>query len=201
MKLWYLIAGLLVILVLGRMINSRQRVSEKKLEQKVITVVENKKSDYVFPVEEFEKRITKKTFGMYVTPSNSPVKPERFIGYHTGVDVEYGDVISDVPIKAIADGNVVVSRQASGYGGVVVIKHGEIYAIYGHLRLSSMVKERVMVTKGEQIGVLGKGFSSETDGERKHLHFGISKTNSIKGYTATKTELENNWIDPMTLWI
>ena len=36
-------------------------------------------------------RITKKPFGIFITTQNSPVQPERFSGYHTGVDVEYKD--------------------------------------------------------------------------------------------------------------
>ena len=156
---------------------------------------------WIYPVDEFEKRITKKTFGMYITPKNSPVAPERFAGYHTGVDVEYEDISTDVPIKAIADGEVVVSRFASGYGGVTVVKHGDLYAIYGHLRLSSMLKTGTKVTMGEQIGLLGIGYSAETDGERRHLHFGVCKINSIKGYVNSKAELEKYWFDPKTLWI
>src|SRR3989344_6907506 len=49
----------------------------------------------VWPVDEFEERITKKPFGIFITPQNSPIKPERFSGYHTGVDVENGDVAGE----------------------------------------------------------------------------------------------------------
>ena len=157
------------------------------------------RSEWGEPVAEFRQRITKKFFGMYITPKNSPVLPERFTGYHTGVDVEYQEVASEVPVSAIADGIAVTSEYASGYGGVIVIKHGEIYAIYGHLRPVSMVKVGTVVKEGEQIGVLGTGYSWETDGERRHLHLGISKTNTIKGYVATKAELAKNWLDPLTL--
>ncbi len=73
------------------------------------------------PTQEFKTRITKKFFGTFVTSTNSPVSPERFIGYHTGVDVEYGDVAADVPVFAVSDGLVVTSKYASGYGGVMVI--------------------------------------------------------------------------------
>ncbi|PIX12305.1 hypothetical protein COZ73_00470 [Candidatus Falkowbacteria bacterium CG_4_8_14_3_um_filter_36_11] len=77
----------------------------------------------VFPVAEFKSRITKKPFGIYITPKTSPVQPERFQGYHIGVDVEYGDATGTVPVMAIADGQVVFSGWVSGYGGIVIIKH------------------------------------------------------------------------------
>jgi hypothetical protein len=43
---------------------------------------------------------------------------------------------------------------------------------------------------------LGKGFSSETDNARKHLHLGIHKGKGInyRGYVNTQAELES-WID------
>src|SRR5438105_13240780 len=38
------------------------------------------------PLENAQTRVTKKFFGTKVSPGNSPVTPERFSGYHTGVD-------------------------------------------------------------------------------------------------------------------
>lgn len=156
------------------------------------------------PIAEFRERMTKKFFGTYITPANSPVTPERFTGYHTGVDVEYADVNSDVPVFAIADGIIIASEYASGYGGVMVIKHEisgkTLYAVYGHLKPISMLKTGTNVTQGRKIGVLGTGYSSETDGERRHLHFAIAKTNTITGYTSSKSELNSNWIDPLSLY-
>ena len=54
------------------------------------------------------------------------------------------------------------------------------------------------IQSGEQIGILGKGYSDETDGERKHLHLDIHKGSSINiaGYTPTSAGLAS-WIDPM----
>jgi len=46
----------------------------------------------VLPVNQFFARITKKPFGVYITPETSPVQPEKFTGYHTGVDVEFVDL-------------------------------------------------------------------------------------------------------------
>jgi murein DD-endopeptidase MepM/ murein hydrolase activator NlpD len=150
-------------------------------------------------------RITKKHFGQYITPATSPVQPEKFTGYHTGVDVEYADVTADVPVYAIADGTVLTARTATGYGGVMAIQHtinGKKYiAVYGHLDPKSLVATGTSVKAGQQIAILGDGYSSETDGERKHLHFGIVKgtTLTIAGYVQTQVELAK-WIDPLTLY-
>ena len=155
--------------------------------------------ELVEPVALFSQRITKKPFGIHITPATSLVQPERFSGYHTGVDIEYADINGDVPVYAITDGTVLLSRQASGYGGVVAIRHqvnGEsVVAIYGHLDPAVLPATGDTVTKGEQIGILGEGNSPETDGERKHLHFAIHKDTQpdIRGYVSSQAELEQ-WL-------
>lgn len=157
------------------------------------------------PVAEFMQRITKKPFGIYVTPQNSPVMPEKFTGYHTAIDVEYEDTSTDVPVYAVSDGKVVLSRTASGYGGVIAIEINindqNHTIIYGHIRPSTLPKMGSEVKKGEQIGLLGIGYSAETDNERKHLHFGILSDNRIdlRGYVQNEPEL-SGWIDPITLY-
>ena len=75
-----------------------------------------------------------------------------------------------------------------------------LYGVYGHLRASSMKELGEKVFKGEQIAVLGTGYSKETDGERKHLHFGLSNINTIKGYATNIEELNRSWIDPLTFY-
>lgn len=157
------------------------------------------------PIAQFKERITKKPFGIYITPQDSPVQPERFTGYHTGADVEYQDVTADVPVFAVASGTVIASRTVSGYGGVIVMEfslEGKKHtALYGHIRPSSLPKTGQAVSKGEQIGVLGTGYSAETDGERKHLHFAVLSDNRLdfKGYVQTKSDL-SGWIDPLSLY-
>lgn len=191
----------MVIGVMLVVIFYRQNRQSEEIVSEVTPVLVAKKREVGEPIGEFEKRITKKFFGTYVTPNNSPVSPERFRGYHTGVDVEYADVEGEVEVRAVAKGEVLVSRNASGYGGVMVIEHeirGEKYfMIYGHLQQKSMLKVGEKVENGEKIGILGKGYSLETDGERRHLHFGISKTNNIRGYSENEAELKSNWIDPV----
>lgn len=163
-------------------------------------------SEITEPIAEFRDRITKKPFGIYITPQTSPVQPDKFAGYHTGVDVEYADILEDVPVRAIADGNVILSKYASGYGGVVVILHdigGEkILALYGHLDPASMLPAHAQIKQGQTIGILGEGLTQETDGARKHLHFAILKKDKldIRGYVKTKEELAE-WYDPLTIFV
>lgn len=160
-------------------------------------------ANLVEPIDEFTERITKKPFGIFITPQNSPVQPERFSGYHTASDVEYEDVSGDVPVRAIADGVVTRSGQVNGYGGLLVIQHGDdlqnVSSLYGHLKVSSLPRIGIQVKAGDQIGVLGEGGSSDTGGERKHLHLGILKSgvNDIRGYVQNESEL-SNWLDPET---
>ena len=109
-----------------------------------------------------------------------------------------------MPVFAVVDGVVVTAKTASGYGGVMVVK-GQIdgralYFVYGHVRPSSLVAVGTTVTKGQQLAVLGTGYSQETDVERRHLHFGIAKTNSILGYVDSQEKLNEGWIDPLELW-
>jgi len=154
-------------------------------------------------IANWQARVTKKPFGIYITPQNSPVQPERFTGYHTGVDFEtFSDEQNiDVPIYAICSGPLLTKRTATGYGGIAVqackLNDEDITVIYGHLRLASISSGIGQELKaGDKLAVLGAGFSQETDGERKHLHLGIHKGTAINilGYVQNPAELQN-WID------
>jgi murein DD-endopeptidase MepM/ murein hydrolase activator NlpD len=158
----------------------------------------------VDPIPDALSRITKKPFGIYITPKTSPVQPERFQGYHTGADLETfpSEQSVDVPVNALCDGKLLSARTASGYGGVAVesctLEGQTVTVIYGHLRLSS-VKPKIgdQLKAGDFLAVLGTGFSSETDGERKHLHLGIHKGTGINilGYVQSQGAL-GGWLDP-----
>lgn len=161
-------------------------------------------SEAEVPLARISERISKKKFGDFITPQNSPVQPERFSGYHTGLDLETfeDEKDMDIPIKAICDGSLAVKRTASGYGGLIVEKcilDGEsVTVIYGHLDIDNIILNvGDSISIGDFLGNLGKGSSSETDYERKHLHLGIHKGSSINisGYVQGKSEL-SNWIDP-----
>ncbi len=159
------------------------------------------------PISNALTRVTKKSFGTYVNPQNSPVSPEVFTGFHTAVDFETGEDEKDidVPIYAICDGKLLQKRSVTGYGGMIVqsclVNNEPVTVIYGHLRLSSIsLKSGDAVKAGDQLAVLGTGYSSETSNERKHLHLGIHKGTAINilGYVQNKKDLAF-WLDPLTL--
>lgn len=144
----------------------------------------------VLPVDGYIARRTFKVFGGYYA--------DRFTGWHVGDDIEFGDIVEEVPVVAIMDGTVVRVEFVSGYGGVALIDHGDVNAIYGHIDLSSaLLKVGDTVTTGQFIANLGDGYSSETDGERKHLHFGLYDGEPIRvnGYEAYASGVDS-WMNP-----
>ncbi len=161
------------------------------------------KSVFVAPMPDAKARITKKPFGIFVSPNNSPVSPEIYTGYHNGVDFEIfeNEQDVDVEIKAVCSGPLLEKRVAEGYGGIAVqrcsFENKPITVIYGHLKFSS-IKASINqeLPQAETIGVLGKGFSAESGGERKHLYIGIYTDTDIdiRGYVQNKNEL-NDWIN------
>ncbi len=164
-------------------------------------------SELVAPITNADKRITKKFFGTFVTPANSPVQPERFTGYHTGVDFETfpEEQQTDVAINTICSGKLLQKGRASGYGGYAVqaciISGQNVTVVYGHLRQSSIAPAvGTTLNGGDHLAVLGTGYSSETDGERKHLHLSIhiGTTINIKGYVQNKADL-SAWLDAKEL--
>lgn len=163
------------------------------------------KTELIKPVNEFKERITKKPYGIHITPATSPVQPEKFSGYHTGVDVEYEDVADEVIVRAVTAGKVVSAKWVSGYGGVLVLKHEingeELLVLYGHLDPDLMITINAEVLAGQQIGVLGEGGTNETDGERKHLHLSFIKGTEVnlRGYVSSESGL-NAWYDPLDFY-
>jgi len=157
---------------------------------------------FVAPISLSRERITKKPFGIRVTPETSPLEPERFSGYHTGVDYETfeDEQNTDVPIYAICGGELLQKHTASGYGGVLVQackRNGEdIRVIYGHIALGSVAHTiRDFIAAGEQIGLLGEA-GQDTDEERKHLHLGVHGGTRVDfaGYVAKEEKL-SAWMD------
>lgn len=152
------------------------------------------------PIKNFYKNQTVNVYGTYVTSG-------RFNGFHTGVDIEVdpADLNQDVPVYAFYDGVVELAEFASGYGGVVAIWHQigpqKYLGVYGHLRLKGVkVRSGQKVYSGDLIGYLGTSLSSETDGERKHLHFDLHKgaVVDIRGYVNAQREL-SAWANPDVL--
>lgn len=164
-------------------------------------------SDLRAPIEGYASRITAKPFGLKVSPQNSPVSPEKFTGYHAGTDFETTATETDaeIPVYALCTGKLLQKRTASGYGGVLTqactINNQAVTVIYGHLKLTSVAATvGANLKAGDKLGLLGKGYSAETDNERKHLHLGIHKGtgNSITGYVKTEAGL-SDFIDFETL--
>ncbi len=161
-------------------------------------------SGFTPPLSHAAERVTKKPFGKFITPQDSPVQPERFRGYHTGADFEIfpAELNAVVPVQAICDGKLLLKESATGYGGVAVesclLNGAPITVVYGHLKLASIsAKAGDKLSAGDALGILGADKSVETDGERKHLHLGIhsgAKAN-ILGYVQSKAAL-SDWIDP-----
>ena len=155
------------------------------------------------PIKDALTRITKKPFGIEVSPKNSPVSPERFSGYHTGVDFETTkeEANIDIPIYAVCSGELIYKNWVSGGGGTIIqsctINNQDYTVVYMHIKLSSVkLKVGDKISAGDNIAILGKGYSTETDGERKHLHLAISKGSKINllGYVKLESEL-SKWID------
>lgn len=193
MKLWVL--GAIIFVALGGLF----------IRQYVPPTLRS--SDSGIPLPQWQDRVTKKTFGLYVDPAHSPVQPERFTGYHTGTDFEVlpGEDETKLVARAVCDGKVLLARRASGYGGVVVqsctINGRPVTVIYGHLNPTGfLVTVGAQLHRGDAIGSLGKGYSTQTDGERPHLHLGIHRgtTVNITGYVKTKADLAG-WLDPLAV--
>src|SRR3989344_4494577 len=77
------------------------------------------------PIDQALNRATPLSFGVHVTPDSeeNPIKPpERFSGYHVGLDFEISteELEKEVSVYAICTGTVAYSGFAEGYGGLLV---------------------------------------------------------------------------------
>lgn len=90
---------------------------------------------------------------------------------HVGIDIANS---ADVPIVAAADGVVTRSYYSPSYGNVVFISHslnGQVYTtVYAHMDSRSVADGNV-VSKGQQIGIMGN--TGQSFGQ--HLHFELHK--------------------------
>lgn len=162
-----------------------------------------------WPIENGGSRETPLHFGLYVTPdpATNPIDPpERFTGFHTGTDFEISQSEADaaIDVYAVCSGKVRFGGFAEGYGGVVdqdcTLKGEPVTVVYGHLTIEGLPAAGTILKQGQKIGTLGAGKSTDTDGNRKHLHFTIHKgsTSSMLGYVQTEDELKD-FIDPETV--
>ena len=207
MKFYLLFAIILVITGLIVAVAWKNKPTSPSNTNSALTQNQNQSSPQkspqtVAPIADAVNRITKKPFGLYVTPQNSPVQPERFTGFHSGTDFETttAEQNTDVPFYAICAGKILAKRFASGYGGVLVqsctINSQAVTIVYGHVSLTS-IKKNIGddLAQEEKIGSLGHS-PDETDGERKHLHLGIHLGTdiNIKGYVNEQSDL-SGWLD------
>ena len=88
--------------------------------------------------------------------------------FHTGIDIVG---YPGTPVKATADGKVIYAGNHSGYGKVVVIRHGFGYStLYGHLKKIE-VRAGQKVKRGQIIGYLGN--TGRSTGP--HLHYEVRR--------------------------
>jgi len=164
--------------------------------------------EWRMPLTHGKERITKKSFGIHVLPENSPVSPERFSGYHTGVDFEIlsGEEGMDVSVVSVCAGAVTFRHWVKGYGGVLIQECAlpnadRVSVLYGHLNINSiLLSVGDTLSVGDRIGLLGEAYSDQTDGERKHLHLSvhIGSARELRGYVEKNDELKE-WMDPLPL--
>jgi murein DD-endopeptidase MepM/ murein hydrolase activator NlpD len=189
--------------------NANQVVSQNQNETQNVSVNQNTDqsiNNFRSPLSRAAERVTKKPFGIYITLKTSPVQPEKFQGYHTGTDFEIfpEELNADVPVQAVCSGKLILKKYASGYGGVAIesceLNSQSITVVYGHLNLASInVKAGDNLSAGDFLGNLGKAYSTQTNGERKHLHLGFHKgsATNILGYVSSESQL-SDWSDPCT---
>lgn len=98
----------------------------------------------------------------------SPYKNNRGSHRHTGVDLK---TKPNDPIYAVSDGVVTMSKNYSGYGKCIIIKHADgTETLYSH-NSKNYVKEGEKVKGGQKIALTGKTGRATTE----HLHFEVRK--------------------------
>lgn len=97
-------------------------------------------------------------YGRAVNPNNTAI---RWNGI--GIAAPLGS-----PVRAIADGEVVMADPIGTYGLTVIVQHGGDYSVYGSLQRAA-VRKGTRVTRGDVIGYVGR---ADPDME-PHLHFEI----------------------------
>ncbi len=91
--------------------------------------------------------------------------------FHTGVDIS---APIGTPIRATADGTVMIAGMESGYGREVIIDHGRgIETCYGHMSGFAVVAGQTVI-RGQVIGYVGH--SGRTTGNHVHYEVRIRNT-------------------------
>lgn len=168
-------------------------------------------AEFSWPLDNSQERQKLLSFGMYVTPdpSENPISPpERFTGYHSGLDIEIlpGEENRQVLVKTICSGNISYTGSVSGYGGVIiqrcVYRDELVTVLYGHINPDSFIVEvgDKIIPPGTVIAELSPAYSPQSGYTRKHLHVGIHKGDhrELKGYVQNKADLDS-FIDPLSV--
>lgn len=107
--------------------------------------------------------------GDYVAPAEGKVTSgfgARWGTTHYGVDIANK---TGTPIRAVANGTVIVAGPATGYGLWMQVRHpDETVTVYGHMNTIDRPRGS-QVTAGEQIATIGA--RGESTGP--HLHFEV----------------------------
>lgn len=120
----------------------------------------------------------------YVITSWFGYRSDPFTGktaYHDGVDLA---APTGTPVYAPLDGIVQYAASMSGYGNTIMLSHGSVITLYGHLS-SIAVRSGEEVRQGALIGKVGS--TGRSTGP--HLHWGAYQSNFSK----------TNAFDPMSL--
>ncbi len=204
-----ILGGLTIFLIVFQVLPKKQDNGSMSTS----TATEPAKSSELlpWPLDKSDQRQTLLKFGMYVTPdpATNPISPpERFTGYHTGLDIEIlpGEKDITIPVKTICEGKIIYAGTIEGYGGVIIqectISNQPVSVLYGHLNTQSfsVAKSNDPVPAQTAVAELGKDHTEETGNTRKHLHLGIHKGNHIEflGYVNDPNELKE-FIDPLPL--
>ena len=135
-------------------------------------------------VEAFQADLTKQYYTGKRGPVCLPVPSKYFIitspygmrmhpilkyrRMHTGIDI---GAPSGVPVYSAWDGIVIWAGKKGGYGNAVIVDHGDIKTLYGHLSVITASRGKE-VKGGDSIGMVGStGMSSGP-----HLHFEVFRT-------------------------
>jgi murein DD-endopeptidase MepM/ murein hydrolase activator NlpD len=165
--------------------------------------------DWYYPIGHFATRESDKKFDQYIDKKfylgRESTFPHQFIGYHAAIDLEISPSERNlpVPVYAVAPGKIVYAASVAGYGGLILEQlagTGDT-ALYGHVKLTGLTFNiGDNVSGGRQLTELGDAFSLQTDGERKHLHFGIYKGTDLyfRGYETSQDVINTRWLNPTT---
>lgn len=100
-------------------------------------------------------------------------------GHHTGTDIA---APGGTPIKAAANGEVIISVRGRSYGEYVVIQHHDgIQTLYAHMS-SRVAQVGDIVNQGDVIGYVGS--TGDSTGNHLHLEFRINgvRTDALNYY-------------------